>query len=51
MGRSVAASSPIENKNGRLSPIIDSITPLAEAKTALQRLQDGDVRGKLVLAV
>ena len=37
--------------NGRLSPIIDSITPLAEAKTALQRLQDGDVRGKLLLAV
>jgi len=37
--------------NGRLSPVIDSITPLAEAKTALQRLQDGDVRGKLVLAV
>ena len=37
--------------NGRLRPIIDSITPLAEAKTALQRLQDGDVRGKLLLAV
>ncbi len=37
--------------NGRLHPTIDSITPLAEAKTALQRLQDGDVRGKLLLAV
>ena len=37
--------------NGRLRPIIDSITPLAEAKKALQRLQDGDVRGKLLLAV
>ena len=37
--------------NGRLSPIIDSITPLADAKTALQRLQDGDVRGKLLLSL
>ncbi len=35
--------------NGRLHPLIDSITPLAEAKTALQRLQDGDVYGKLLL--
>jgi len=37
--------------NGRLSPVIDSITPLAEAKVALQRLQNGDVRGKLVLEI
>lgn len=37
--------------NGRLSPVIDSIIPLAQAKVALQRLQDGDVRGKLVLEI
>lgn len=35
--------------NGRLSPIIDTITPLSDGLTALQRLQDGDVAGKLVL--
>jgi len=36
--------------NGRLHPIIDTIYPLAEGPTALQRLQDGDVSGKLVLS-
>jgi NADPH:quinone reductase-like Zn-dependent oxidoreductase len=35
--------------NGSLRPIIDTITPLSEGLTALQRLQDGDVAGKLVL--
>ncbi len=35
--------------NGRLHPVIDSTIPLAEAKTALQRLQDGDIQGKLLL--
>ena len=35
--------------NGRLSPIIDTITPLSDGLTALHRLQDGEVAGKLVL--
>ncbi len=35
--------------NGRLSPIIDTTLPLSEGLTALQRLQDGEVVGKLVL--
>ena len=35
--------------NGRLRPIIDTTYPLTEGLTALQRLQDGDVVGKLVL--
>ncbi len=35
--------------NGRLQPVIDTIYPFSEGKTALQRLQDGDVSGKLVL--
>ncbi|MCL4871651.1 MAG: zinc-binding dehydrogenase [Anaerolineae bacterium] len=35
--------------SGRLQPIIDTIYPLAEAPTALHRLQNGDVRGKLVV--
>ncbi|GIK54521.1 MAG: zinc-binding dehydrogenase [Chloroflexi bacterium] len=37
--------------DGRLRPIIDAIYPLKEGLTALQRLQTGDVMGKLVLAV
>ena len=35
--------------NGRLQPVIDTIYPFSEGKTALQRLQDGNVTGKLVL--
>jgi NADPH:quinone reductase-like Zn-dependent oxidoreductase len=35
--------------NGRLSPIIDSTYPLSDGLSALHRLQDGDVAGKLVL--
>lgn len=35
--------------NGRLHPVIDTIYPLAEGPAALQRLQDGDFSGKLVL--
>ncbi len=35
--------------NGRLRPIIDTIYPLSAGPVALQRLQDGLVRGKLVL--
>ena len=37
--------------NGRLRPIIDSITPLNDGLTALQRLQQGDVIGKLILTL
>jgi len=36
--------------NGRLRPIIDSITPISDGLTALQRLQQGDVIGKLILS-
>ncbi|MCP4423377.1 MAG: zinc-binding dehydrogenase [Chloroflexi bacterium] len=35
--------------NGRLRPVIDTVYPLEEGVTALRRLADGDVRGKLVL--
>ena len=35
--------------NGRLRPVIDTISPLSTGPQALQRLQDGDVMGKLVL--
>ena len=35
--------------NGRLSPIIDTITHLSDGLSALQRLEVGDVMGKLVL--
>jgi NADPH:quinone reductase-like Zn-dependent oxidoreductase len=35
--------------NGRLRPIIDTTYPLSDGLSALQRLQDGDVAGKLVL--
>ncbi len=35
--------------DGRLRPVIDTIYPLSEAKSALQRLQAGQVLGKLVL--
>ncbi len=37
--------------NGRLRPVIDSIYPLSEGPTALRRLEEGDVVGKLVLTV
>jgi NADPH:quinone reductase-like Zn-dependent oxidoreductase len=32
-----------------LRPVIDSVLPLEDARTAFQRLQDGDVFGKVVL--
>jgi NADPH:quinone reductase-like Zn-dependent oxidoreductase len=35
--------------NGRLLPVIDSIRPLAEGKSALHQLAAGNVVGKLVL--
>ena len=36
---------------GKLKPVIDSIYSLADGLTALQRLADGDVNGKLVLNI
>jgi len=36
--------------DGRLRPVIDSITPMQEGLTALHRLNKGHVLGKLVLA-
>jgi NADPH:quinone reductase-like Zn-dependent oxidoreductase len=36
---------------GRLAPVVDTVYPLAEGVTALHRLQQGDVAGKLVLQV
>ena len=36
---------------GRLRPVIDTIYPLEQGPTALRRLQDGDVVGKLVLRI
>jgi NADPH:quinone reductase-like Zn-dependent oxidoreductase len=35
--------------SGRLRPVIDSVYPLREGVTALQRLERGEVSGKLVL--
>jgi NADPH:quinone reductase-like Zn-dependent oxidoreductase len=35
--------------NGRLQPVIDTIYPLSEGLTALRRLEEGNVSGKLVL--
>lgn len=34
---------------GKLNPVIDTIYPLAEGLTALKRLEQGDVQGKLIL--
>jgi NADPH:quinone reductase-like Zn-dependent oxidoreductase len=36
---------------GRLRPVIDTVYPLRDAVTALARLRDGDVMGKLVLRI
>ncbi|MCA9926194.1 MAG: zinc-binding dehydrogenase, partial [Anaerolineales bacterium] len=35
---------------GKLKPVIDTIYPFNEGLTALKRLQNGDVAGKLVIA-
>lgn len=37
--------------NGRLRPVIDSIYPLEHGLTALRRMRDGNVLGKLVLQI
>jgi NADPH:quinone reductase-like Zn-dependent oxidoreductase len=36
---------------GKLSPVLDRAYPLAEVPAALQRLRDGDVRGKLAITI
>jgi len=36
---------------GKLSPVIDSVFPLEKAKTAYQRLQDGEQFGKIVIKI
>ncbi len=37
--------------DGKLRPVIDTVYPINEGLTALQRLQDGDVLGKLVIHI
>jgi D-arabinose 1-dehydrogenase-like Zn-dependent alcohol dehydrogenase len=37
--------------DGRLRPVIDTIYPLERGRTALERLRDGDIIGKLVLGI
>jgi NADPH:quinone reductase-like Zn-dependent oxidoreductase len=37
--------------DGRLRPIIDTVYPLEHGLTALQRLQSGNVIGKLVVRI
>ena len=34
---------------GRLQPVIDTVYPLADGLMALQRMQNGDMIGKLIL--
>jgi NADPH:quinone reductase-like Zn-dependent oxidoreductase len=36
---------------GRLRPVIDTVYPLSDGQTALRRLQNGSVSGKLVLRI
>jgi NADPH:quinone reductase-like Zn-dependent oxidoreductase len=36
-------------ESGKLTPVIDTVYPLAEAATAMRRLTDGSTMGKLVL--
>ncbi len=36
---------------GRLRPVIDTVYPLAEGVTALRRMEEGEVSGKLVLQI
>jgi NADPH:quinone reductase-like Zn-dependent oxidoreductase len=38
-------------ESGDLTPVIDRVYPLAEAATAMRRLTDGTVRGKLVITL
>ena len=36
---------------GKLSPVIDTVFPLEKAKTAYQRLHDGEQFGKIVIKI
>lgn len=36
---------------GKVTPVIDKVYPLAEARTALRDLEDGRARGKLVITI
>jgi NADPH:quinone reductase-like Zn-dependent oxidoreductase len=38
-------------ESGTIAPVIDAVYPLAEAATAMRRLTDGSVRGKLVVTM
>ena len=38
-------------ESGDLTPVIDRVYPLAEAATAMRRLTDGSVQGKLVITL
>ena len=38
-------------ESGDLTPVIDRVYPLADAATAMRRLTDGSVRGKLVITL
>lgn len=38
-------------ENGRVAPIVDRIYPLADVPSAIQRLSQGESRGKVVIAV
>jgi NADPH:quinone reductase-like Zn-dependent oxidoreductase len=40
-----------ELREGRLLPVVDSVTPLAEARAAYERLRSGAQFGKVVLRV
>ena len=35
--------------NGRLHPMIDTVYPLSEGLAALERIEEGETAGKLVL--
>jgi NADPH:quinone reductase-like Zn-dependent oxidoreductase len=38
-------------KSGRAKPVIDEVFPLAEARTAHERLEAGEQFGKIVLRI
>ncbi|MGY4856470.1 NAD(P)-dependent alcohol dehydrogenase [Cryobacterium sp. AP23] len=38
-------------ESGAITPVIDAVYPLADAATAMRRLTDGSIRGKLVITM
>ena len=38
-------------ESGDVTPAVDSVVPLADAPAAMRRLEDGEVRGKVVISV